>query len=240
MLLDVCLAVPVDYERAENLLKQGAEPLGRIGAWGAPPHPENLYTAILCELYYREIVPEDLYKITDLFLRCGMDIAKPSVPYDGDSPNPLRVFAIPSDESGEWILRTLKLLLDHGLRAEDAYECWHEYIRDVCLICDFSKPFDLRIVYDCLRKLMLIASYPHVLNADAQLRKAIWQERNHYDLMQFRNWNAFTFEPDTPLCSRYAADVTVSIIEKSSGQKVWMLGLCPHAPVVMLDEASYQ
>ena len=232
-LLDVCLAKEIDYARAEELLRQGAEPLGRIDG---SEHPENLYTAVIDELYLgRDDVPEDLWKITELFLRYGMDIAKPSVPYDSDVLNPLRTFGTPSvtaysvcpDASAAHVLHALKLLLDYGLRAEDARECRTEYLDMIRLACEPDDPYDLRIICDYLRKLMLIASYPHVLDADADLREEIRLAQNDYDPTRFRNWQDFTFSVDTSRCENApcASRSVVTVIEKSSGKTVWTLGV---------------
>ena len=224
-LLDVRLAKEVDYARAEELLWQGAEPLGKIEYDG---YPNNLYSEIVSQFFYRDEIPEDFYNITELFLRYGMNISKPSIPYDDgdDYPNPLWVFGFPSKEN-EYVLHTLKLLLDHGLNADHAHECWLHAIFDICLIYDFSIPSELEAFYDYLRKLMLIASYPHVLCADAELRKEIWLEQNHYDLTRFRNWRDFSFEVDSSRCGSTpgASRSVVTIIEKSSGQKVWRFGI---------------
>lgn len=232
-LLDVCLADTVDYARAEELLKQGAEPLGRIGHG---ERPENLYTAVVDELYLgRDDVPEDLWKITELFLRYGMDIAKPSVPYDSDTLNPLWTFGSPSmtadsacpDTSAAHVLHALKLLLDHGLRAEDAQECRTNFKDMIRMVCDLDDPFDLRIFYDYLHKLMLIASYLHILDADEALQEEIWLKQNDYNPTRFRNWQGFTFEVDTSRCKGdpCAPRAVVTIIEKSSGKIVWTFGI---------------
>ena len=78
------------------------------------------------------------------------------------------------------------------------------------------------------RKLMLIASYPHVLNADRDLREEIWYAWNHYDLRRFRNWEDFDIIVDTSRCT-HGPDVRRSLVtirEKTTGKAVWVFGVC--------------
>lgn len=223
-LLAVCTRDSVDFAHAEELLRQGAEPLGRITLNDSD---NNLYDEIVDYWFRNDETPEELYLITELFLRYGMDISRPAIPYDeGNIINPLWMLAFPSNEC---VLRTLKLLLDHGLSAEDAAECWGHAISDFLhvggMLSDESEYEDF---YDYIRKVMLIASYPHVLNADEKLRKHIWYDHNDYDLTHFRRWEDFRFEIDTSYCGRepevYKSIVT--IIEKESSSAVWRFGVC--------------
>ena len=223
-LLAACTADELDYELIESLLKQGAEPLGKVIQYG---FPNNLYDEIIENLFVNDDTPEDFYRITELFLRYGMDISKPAIPYDGsDVLNPLWTFAFPSNEC---VLRTLKLLLDHGLSANDAGECWGHAISDFVNVDGaLSDPYEFETYYDYIRKLMLIASYPHVLNADEDLRKEIWYDYNQYDLKRFRDWDDFSFDVDTSHCERHPEvyKSIVTIIEKVSGKAVWKFGVC--------------
>ena len=224
-LFDACTSDIIDYELVESLLKQGAEPLGDI-ALSSTLH-NNLYDEVVDHLFCNEDTPEDFYKITELFLRYGMDISKPTIPYDNNNVlNPLWTFGFPSNEC---VLRTLKLLLDHGLRACDAEECWGHAIFDfVNLEGRLFNPSDYEVFYDYIRKLILIASYPHVLEKDQTLREEIWYDYNLYDVTRFRNWNDFSFEIDTSHCQRYPEiyQSVVTIIEKSSNKAVWKFGVC--------------
>ena len=77
---------------------------------------------------------------------------------------------------------------------------------------------------------MLVASYPHILNSDEELRKEIWYDYNcnGYDITQFRNWNDYVFDVDTSHCE-HGPEVyksVVTIIEKTSGSPVWKFGIC--------------
>lgn len=220
-LLDVCTADVVDYRLAEALLKQGAEPLGKVkGEYG----DDNLYGVVAEKLFEYEDTTEAFFRITELFLKYGMDIQKPAIPYDYSYVfHPLSYY---NYLTNEWGIRTLKLFLDNGCSAKDAREFWQYALGDF-RYCPGD--FELEGLYDYTRKLMLVASYPHILNADEDLRKVIWYDYNNssYDVKRFRNWNDFVFEIDTSHCDKepemYKSVVT--IIHKDSGNPVWKFGI---------------
>lgn len=222
--LMACKANVIDYELVESLLKQGAKPLGKVIAYGKA---NNLYKEIVDVLFFDEETDEDFYKITELFLRYNMDISKPSIPYDGlNILNPLWSFSFASNDV---ILRTLRLLLDNGLSADAARECWDHAICDFVQIDgDLIDEDDYESFRDFIRKIMLIASYPHVLNSDLKLQEKIWLKNNCYDVTKFRDWNLVSYEIDTSHCSGYPQVYRsiVTIIEKSSGKAVWKFGIC--------------
>ena len=118
-LLEICRAETINYEKVEDLLRQGAEPLGYIvesDGW-----PDNLYSAVQNHLYRGCDTGEDFYNITELFLRYGMDIGKPAVPYDRDWVlNPISSYL---GVKNDCMLRTMRLLLDHGLRIRKVRSC---------------------------------------------------------------------------------------------------------------------
>ena len=244
-LYEVCTRVPVDLERAEELLKRGANPMGAVE--DSYEVVTNLYAGVVSAVFDNCETPEDFYTVTELFMRYGLDVSKPSVPYDeyNSVHNPLWYFAFPANDC---VKRTLKLLLDNGLSADDAAECWsHEEFDLVNLGLDFETKDEMEEFYDYVRKLMLIASYPHVLDEDEDLRRVIWYGAagNDYDLVKFRNWNDYSFEVDTSLCPRYSGPYhsVVTIVEKNTGDKVWKLGVrldaeCP-AKTVLDDEVLY-
>ena len=224
MLLNACTSDPIDYDLIEDLLKRGAEPLGEVNDDGSQ---NNLYDEIVDILYDNNDTPEDFYKITELFIRYGMDISKPSVPYDDENVlNPLWMFGFYSNDV---VLRTLKLLLDNGLSAEDAGECWgHALFYFSNIGSDLQNDFDYEVLYDFVRKLMLIASYPHIINNDEDLQNEIWYKYNDYDLTKLRNWDEFSFDVDTSQCGKFP-EIYRSIItikEKSTGKAVWRFGIC--------------
>ena len=225
-LLEACTAKEIDYGLVQDLLIYGANPMAEIREPDGT-ETDNLYTIVVDFMLAHDEVPEDLYRITELFLEYDMDIAKPSVPYDDDNVlNPLWLFSFSGDET---VLKTLKLLLDHGLKAKDAACCWNHEICDLVQTpVKLTDEGSIALFEDYLRKLMLIASYPHVLNADPDLQKEIWYDSNSYDLTGLRNWNGYRYEIDTSYCEHgpEARRSVVTIIEKKSELPVWRFGVC--------------
>ena len=229
-LLEACTAEEIDYRLVTILLQFGANPMGKVkgqNAFGC----DNLYASVVEALFQNYETSEDFYRITELFLKFGMDVSRPAVPYGFDPDlqddifHPLWFFAFPANEV---VLRTLKLLLDHGLKAEDAEECWHHALFDF-IMCggELRTKHGVELFEEYIRKLMLIASYPHVLEADENLRREIWFDCNSYDLTRFRNWNDYRFEIDTSHCERFPEvyKSIVTIIEKKSEKPVWRFGV---------------
>ena len=223
-LLDECLEEQPNYQRIEVLLKEGANPLGTVQS------AENCKDIVFCNIVDQYIDfnfdSEAFPKITELFLKSGMDISAPEVAYEdcGES-NPLWMFAF---YSGEYALQTLRLLLDYGLDADSAQECWDHILFDYYNCWGYLEDaFCYEMLYDAIRKIMLIASYPHVLQNDKALQKVIWLEYNTYDPTAFRNWNDFSFDIDSSCWGKEKPQVYksfVTIIEKATGKKVWKFG----------------
>ena len=224
-LLSVCLADEIDYRLAEEFLRQGAEPLGSIdGIYGK----NNLYCEVAEKFFQYEDTTEAFFLITKLFLDFGMDIRNPSVPYDyGNVPHPLSYYQFQTNDLG---IRTLQLFLERGCTPKDVREFWQYALGDFrCCPSSLSEAMEYQFHYDFIRKLMLVASYPHILDFDEELRKLIWLDYNHYDLIRFRNWNDFSFDVDCSYCEdpQYPEEYRsiTTIIEKASGKAVWTLGI---------------
>lgn len=216
-LLNACIAEKVDLSYIEELLQQGAQPLGAVD-WDT-----NLYDAVL--EHYLMDEEEIFVDITELFLKYGMDIQKPEIPYDdSDVIHPLWSFAFFSTETG---LKALKLLLDNGLDLESAGECWSHELLD-WRIMEFTlyKEMDYQFFKKVLKKIMLFASYPHIILNDEYLQNEIWFSENDYDYTKFRNWNNYSYEIDTKYCKDFpqAYGSIIKIIENESGEKVWEFG----------------
>lgn len=227
-LLSICTAQTVDYDRAEELLRQGAQPMGQVNEGY---DISNLYFEVVEELFDNDDTPIDFYLITKLFLKYGLDVSKPAVPYGfandehDDITNPLWMFSF---RSNDVVKETLKLLLDNGLRSEDAAMCWGCSVGDlITLGCDLRDEWERGEFIDYIKKVLLIASYPHVLNDDKNLQEEIWCDQNDYDLIKFRNWNDYEYEFDTTRCEKYpsAWKSIVTVIEKTSGKAVWKFGV---------------
>ena len=181
-LFQILTAVPLDYSAAENLLRAGAEPNGEIEYFG---EKNNLFDAVLDILYCGEYTGEDFYLVTELLLRYGLNVSRPALPYDGSNIlHPLWGMVL---YKGEYVLRVLKALLDHGLNEEDAAYCWKNMLTEFLDGSNNITELDPDVLADFTQKIMLIASYPHIVSADEELRKTIWYDCNRNDLTRFRD-----------------------------------------------------
>lgn len=221
-LLEACTTEKIDLIYIEELLKLGANPLGRVEDNG----DNNLYDVVLYHFLnlanYENADDSDFFKITDLFLKYGMDILNPEVPYDdGNVLNPLWSFAFYDTETA---MQVLKLLLDNGLDVESAELCWSHDLTDLGLP-DFKleEDYDYQMATETFRKVMLIASYPHIIDADEYLQKEIWFDENDYDITKFRNWNDFKYSIE-PTDGNKLNKSIVRILEKDTIREVWKFG----------------
>ena len=218
-LVEVCTRPVVDYTRVEQLLEQGAQPLGTYTE--IPNCPDVVYDTITDHYIDVEFNTEDFVKITELFLQYGMNIRYAQFPFDENTTTPLWTFAF---YSGKYTIQALKLMLDYGLDADAADECWCHAVFDLFNVTPWLEDeFDYTMLYDTLKKVMLIAAYPHVLENASELQEIIQVQRNTYDITLFRNWEDYDYEvvpketKDTPM----ANDALVTIRKKDSGQVVW-------------------
>ena len=128
-LYEECSKEVIDFELVESLLKQGADPLGptQRGGWNALEH---MYEEIVSETDPNN--GEQLPRITELFLKYGMDVEHPRVPYDGrNSINPLWSLGL---GLGEYSLETLKLFLDKGISVDSFGQFWSTSMGDLIYI----------------------------------------------------------------------------------------------------------
>lgn len=222
-LYEACVAREVDLHAVEALLQQGADPLGPTELEECDEH---LFGNLICDAL-DNLCPR-LPELTELFLKYGMDITKPKLPYDGGwSIHPMWEMGLGG--TNETILQTLKRLLDHGLDADSAAECWsHALMDSVFLMCgfgDLSKKGVREELTWTLKMVMLIASYEHILSTDDELRRWIGCKHNDYELLHFREWNDFSYEFDDSRMiasnDRPPNELIVTIFEKSTGRQVW-------------------
>ena len=220
-----CVKEDIDLNVIEELLKKGADPLGAtaVSGWGLLDH---IYGDILCDT--KDMLSKNLPEITELFLKYGMDISNPRVPYDGDnSLNPMWDFAFAMNENSAY---ALEMLLDNGLSAEDAGEMWEHAMFDLINIECGDPSNDEFWNYECtwvMKLIMLCASYDHIIDNDLSLRSYINYDQNSYDLHKFRKWNDFYYEFDTSRCERFPElyKSIVRIYEKESKKEVWKISL---------------
>ncbi len=225
-LYEECTKETLDFDAIEKLLIQGADPLGgtAVSGWGLLDH---IYGEILCDSQESNSV--NLPRITELFLKHGMDIDHPRVPYDYDnSLHPMWQFAFVMNENSVY---ALKMLLDEGLSADAAGEMWGHATFDLINIGCGDPCNDKHRNYECvwlMKMLMLCASYDHVLEQDEDLRSFIDYDHNNYDLHKFRRWNDFYYRFDTSHCNgrpEFYKSV-VRIYETASDKEIWKIGIC--------------
>ena len=235
-LLSACISTLPDYAQIEDLLRQGADPMGSVSFGG---ELRNLYPAVVdhyLDLGHRNQLFNDtvffgseryvsghLAVITELFCKNGMDISKPSIPYDGDDIlNPLISFSFYGDGHLD---EPLKVLLDHGLSVDDAAKCWDYAFSDqVHVVGHLDDDFEREAFFDVLKKLFLIASYPHIWQNDPALRSFLEADQNNYDVSSFRDMDRFCFSIDVSTCEKgypRSFKSTVTVFEIETGRPVW-------------------
>ncbi len=217
-----CTKEVIDCAAIEELLRQGADPLGAtaVSGWGLLDH------------VYEKLVDSDdenFPVITELFLKHGMNIDHPRIPYDNDnSINPLWSFAFNINEN---TLLSLKMLLDNGLSANSVGDMWGHATFDLINIECGNPNTDEFWRNECIwtmRTIMFCASYDRILNNDEDMRDFIGYSYNDYDLHKFRQWEEFIYEFDTSHCDRHPEfyKSVVRIYEKETGKEVWKVGIC--------------
>lgn len=224
-LMEACTKDTIDFVLVEELLKQGADPLGGTALFGW-----DLITHIYGELM---VNPSDstiaaLPRLTELFLKYGMDVDNPRIPYDDDnSLHPLWHFAFVVNEHAIW---ALKLLLDHGLSVISFAEFWDHAISDYFNVECGDPQNDKNWNYECtwaFKMLLLGASYDHIWENDEGLREFVCCDHNAYDVHNFRNWDDFEYFFDTSSCERHPElyGCIVHIYEKKTHTEVWKIGV---------------
>lgn len=221
-LLEACTSDNIDLAYVEQLLKDGANPLGCVEDDG---ENDNLYDMVLYHFLDLEQADKDdcaFIKITELFLKYGMDITQPEMPYDhDDSINPMWSFAFYSSEAA---LQSLKLLLDRGLDADSAGICWGHELTDVGFAgFEVDNNSDCAMAAESFKKLMLFASYPHIISVDDDLKREIWYDENNYDVSNFRDWNRYEYVFE-PTVHHDLNKSIVKIFDKATKKEVWKFG----------------
>ena len=95
-LYDECSCDMIDLAVVRGILEQGADPLGPTAEHGWDVL-EHIYGELVSDSQENNSV--NLPQITELFLKYGMDVEKPRIPYDGkNSIDPLWEFAFVTNE----------------------------------------------------------------------------------------------------------------------------------------------
>lgn len=218
--------IACDLAEAERLLKLGADPLGSPNE---NDPEEHLLGELFGEMQYNKDLEDSFLEFLELFYAHGMDIADRSIPTDdGNNIHPLWMLAFCQTEAGLQILHTM---LEHGLDCASAEVLVGHILLDMEM-CDGCEIDDAWYMERCscgLKMLMLIASYPTILNESSYLRSCIELEKNDAQkLPRFRNWNDFDYYIDLSTCTnipRGLRDATLTIQDRNSGETVWTLSI---------------
>lgn len=224
-LKEECSKDSIDFARVEELLKRGADPLGGTAVCGWDLL-EHIYGEIVAESQDSDSV--NLPRLTELFLKYGMNVDSPRVPYDGDnSLNPLWDFTFVSNENS---IVALRMLLDHGLSANSFAEFWDHSMTDFfhieCGDPENDEFWNKQCVWT-LKMLLLGATYDHVYEGDEGIGEFICRSFNTNDIHIFRNWDDFEYHFDTSHCDRHPElyGSIVHIFSKKTGDEVWTIGI---------------
>lgn len=223
-LKEECSKENINFTIVEELLKQGADPLGgtEVCGWDLLEH---VYGEVVCDSQYSNSV--NLPKITELFLKYGMNIDAPRIPYDDDeSLNPLWCFTFIANENA---IVALKMLLDHGLSANSFAEFWDHSITDLFHVECGDPEKDDFWNKECIwtfKMLLLGATYDHIFYEDEGIREFLCCSFNTNDIHIFRNWDDFEYHFDTSHCEKHPElyGSIVHIYSKKTGEEVWKIG----------------
>jgi hypothetical protein len=213
-----------DLERVEDLLKLGADPLG---AFSEHTPDEHILGELFCYASDNSDLAEKMPQLVQLFYEYGMDIEKRNIPVDdGNNINPLWDLAFCQDENG---LKTLKTLLDHGLDCTSVESLVEHILIDMelCDGCEIQDDWWLERTVCALKMIMLVASYPYVIEGSSYIQSCVETEKNRpEDLIAFRDWNVFDYHIDISTCTNIPyglQNATVKIQDKKTGKIVWTL-----------------
>ena len=213
-----------NYEEAERLLNMGADPLGSTDETDANEH---LLGELFCEIQDNKALEAAFPKFLELFYAHGMDIASRNIPTDdGDNIHPLWMLAFCQTESRLKILHTM---LEHGLDRDSAEVLADHILLDMemCDGCEIEDDWWMESTVFGLKMVMLIASYPILLNQSTYIQSCIELEKNDTQkLPLFRNWNDFDYHIDISTCTNIPhglQNATLTIQDRKNGEIVWTL-----------------
>ncbi|MEG0305790.1 MAG: hypothetical protein RR612_08155 [Oscillospiraceae bacterium] len=124
-------------------------------------------------------------------------------------------------------MKTLRVMLDNGLDYNSA-EILVDHIftdMDMCDGCDIDNTWFLNNTICSLKMIMLVASYPRIIEGSEYIRRCIeFENNNGLNLDSFRSWNDFDYNIDISTCTnipRGLQNATVTIINKANKKPVW-------------------
>ena len=212
-----------NYDEAERLLNFGADPLGFTDE--TDPN-EHLLGELFCRMQDNDDLANAFPKFLELFYAHGMDIAEHKIQEDGSSGCPLWDLAFCQTEAG---LNVLHTMLEHGLDCDSAEVLVDHILLDMemCDGCEIEDDWRMESMVFGLKMVMLIASYPILLNQSTYIQSCIELEKNDTQkLPLFRNWNDFDYHIDISTCTNIPhglQNATLTIQDRKNGEIVWTL-----------------
>ncbi len=212
-----------NYDEAERLLNLGADPLGFTDE--TDPN-EHLLGELFCRMQDNDDLANAFPKFLELFYAHGMDIAEHKIQEDGSSGCPLWDLAFCQTEAG---LNVLHTMLEHGLDCDSAEVLVDHILLDMemCDGCEIEDDWWMESTVFGLKMVMLIASYPILLNQSTYIQSCIELEKNDTQkLPLFRNWNDFDYHIDISTCTNIPhglQNATLTIQDRKNGEIVWTL-----------------
>lgn len=212
-----------NYDEAERLLNFGADPLGFTDE--TDPN-EHLLGELFCRMQDNDDLANAFPKFLELFYAHGMDIAEHKIQEDGSSGCPLWDLAFCQTEAG---LNVLHTMLEHGLDCDSAEVLVDHILLDMemCDGCEIEDDWWMESMVFGLKMVMLIASYPILLNQSTYIQSCIELEKNDTQkLPLFRNWNDFDYHIDISTCTNIPhglQNATLTIQDRKNGEIVWTL-----------------
>ena len=214
-----------NYDEAERLLNLGADPLGSTDE--TDPN-EHLLGELFCRMQDNDDLANAFPKFLELFYAHGMDIAEHKIREDGNSGCPLWDLAFCQTEAG---LNVLHTMLEHGLDRDSAEVLVDHILMDMemCDGCEIEDAWWMEGTVCGLKMVMLIASYPILLNQSTYIQSCIELEKNDAQkLPLFRNWNDFDYHVDISTCTNVPyglQNATLTIRDPESKITVWTLSI---------------
>ncbi len=218
--------IACNYEETEQLLRAGADPLGSTDE--TDPN-EHLLGELFCRMQDNEALEAAFPKFLELFYAHGMNIASRGLPTnDGNNIHPLWMLAFCQTESG---LNVLHTMMEHGLDRDSAEVLVDHILMDMemCDGCEIEDAWWMESTVCGLKMVMLIASYPILLNQSTYIQSCIELEKNDAQkLPLFRNWNDFDYHVDISTCTNVPyglQNATLTIRDPKSKKTVWTLSI---------------
>ena len=222
---DLYFACTSEYQglsHVEEMLKKGVSSNGIV--WDVNS-PDNLYDVLVSELAGYESEDSYLPELTDLFLNYGLDIDNPAIPYDDCwITNPMWTLGL----AGDAYLPTFAEFLKHGISAESVNQCIGHSVDDLLLVNvdvfdSEAAPGESDWFDDTVKKLMLVCSYPEIIEKLDWVRDLMDFDHNHYDVTKFRDYNNYSLSLDFSKCEKFPQPngSIVTIIEKATQKTVW-------------------